>query len=65
MIKLDEAYPNHQICEFCQHPYEEFESLHEELKVVERVYEDLMTLVRDLRRYLNNLFMGILTRQIC
>ncbi|AMC09234.1 phosphotransferase enzyme family protein [Turicibacter sp. H121] len=42
--ELDEAYPNHQICEFCQHPYEEFESLHEELKVVERVYEDLMNL---------------------
>lgn len=42
--ELDEAYPNHQICEFCQHPYEEFESLRQELKVVEKVYEDLMNL---------------------
>ena len=42
--ELDLAYPNHQIHQFCQYPYEEFEKLREELTIVETVYDELINM---------------------
>lgn len=56
--ELDEAYPNHNIQAFCQQPYAEFESLRQELQMVEKVYDELMALTETFKTLPQQLIHG-------
>lgn len=56
--ELDLAYPNHQISQFCQYPYDEFKHLEEELRIVEAVYDELVNMKPEFEKLPKQLIHG-------